>query len=92
MRLHGLKLLSRNYWLWASLLLATLAITLIISARRETATWDEPVHLTAGYSYWTTGSYRMNPEHPALAKMLCALPLYFFHRPNLDTNTPEWKQ
>src|SRR5262245_29434129 len=44
-------------------------------------TFDEPVHLAAGYSYWTTGSFRLNSEHPPLLKLLWAAPLMFGDRP-----------
>lgn len=40
-------------------------------------TSDEVVHLPAGYLYLTRGDYRINPEHPPLAKMIAALPLLF---------------
>lgn len=45
------------------------------SIRQEAQTWDEGIHLAAGYSYCKTGDYRMNPEHPPFSKLLCALPL-----------------
>jgi 4-amino-4-deoxy-L-arabinose transferase-like glycosyltransferase len=38
-------------------------------------TYDEPVHIAAGYSYARWGDYRLNPEHPPLVKRLAALPL-----------------
>lgn len=38
-------------------------------------TYDEPAHVVAGYSYLTTGDFRLNPEHPPLLKMIAALPL-----------------
>jgi 4-amino-4-deoxy-L-arabinose transferase-like glycosyltransferase len=38
-------------------------------------TSDETAHLVAGYSYFVTHDYRLNPEHPPLAKMIAALPL-----------------
>src|SRR5436189_697132 len=38
-------------------------------------TSDETAHLAAGYSYLVTYDYRLNPEHPPLAKMFAALPL-----------------
>ena len=38
-------------------------------------TSDETAHLAAGYSYLVTHDYRVNPEHPPLAKMFAALPL-----------------
>ncbi len=69
------------------LLIAILAAIQINTIRNETATWDEPVHLAAGYSYWITGQYQLNPEHPAFVKLLCALPLYWFYHPKLDVTT-----
>jgi 4-amino-4-deoxy-L-arabinose transferase-like glycosyltransferase len=44
-------------------------------------TFDEAVHLAAGYSYWTTGSFRLNREDPPLLKLLWASPLMFGDRP-----------
>jgi hypothetical protein len=38
-------------------------------------TFDEPVHLAAGYSYWTTGSFRLNREDPPFLKLLWTAPL-----------------
>ena len=38
-------------------------------------TQDEPVHLASGWSYLTTGDYRLNPEHPPLLKVIAAAPL-----------------
>jgi hypothetical protein len=47
------------------------------AAVQESQTWDEGLHLVAGFSYWKTGDYRLNPEHPPLAKLAAALPLLF---------------
>ncbi len=44
-------------------------------------TFDEPVHLAAGYSYWATGSFKLNREDPPLLKLLWAAPLMFGDRP-----------
>lgn len=38
-------------------------------------TFDEAVHLTAGYAYWTTGRFHLNREDPPLMKLLWALPV-----------------
>ncbi|MFO0802311.1 MAG: phospholipid carrier-dependent glycosyltransferase [Gemmataceae bacterium] len=38
-------------------------------------TFDEGVHLAAGYSYWTTGRFRLNAEDPPLLKLWWTLPL-----------------
>ncbi|HKO58932.1 MAG TPA: hypothetical protein VJ276_23905, partial [Thermoanaerobaculia bacterium] len=50
----------------------TLAIVNILTT---SPTVDEPTHLAAGWSYWKTGDYRLNAEHPPLLKKLAALPL-----------------
>jgi len=54
------------------------------------ATNDESVHLAAGFSYWKTRDFRMNPEHPPLAKLIAAFPLLFIN-PAIDTTGDEWK-
>jgi hypothetical protein len=48
--------------------------------RANSQTYDEAVHLTAGYSYLATHDFRLNPEHPPLVKELAALPIYLRHR------------
>lgn len=74
-------------------LLALLALVQVTSIRQESQTYDEAVHLAAGYSYWKTGDYRMNPEHPPLGKLLSAVPLLFEPLEDVtkfrEWNTPE---
>jgi 4-amino-4-deoxy-L-arabinose transferase-like glycosyltransferase len=62
----------------------------ITSARKEAQTWDEAVYISAGYSYWKTGDFRLNPEHPPLAKLLAAVPLLFGSL-DLPLEDPAWK-
>jgi len=45
------------------------------AARRESVTIDEVAHVGAGVSYLQKLDYRMNEEHPPLAKVLAAIPL-----------------
>lgn len=45
--------------------------------RGKSATFDEVAHLPAGYSYWATGEFKINPQHPPLIKEICSLPLLF---------------
>jgi dolichyl-phosphate-mannose--protein O-mannosyl transferase len=59
----------------AGLLFAVLFAELFFSVRQNSQTFDESAHLYAGYSYWKTHDFGINPEHPPLAKMLAALPL-----------------
>ena len=59
----------------AACLLLLLALQLVLSARRESQTWDEACHIFAGYRYWTGADFGDNPEHPPLVKLLATLPL-----------------
>jgi 4-amino-4-deoxy-L-arabinose transferase-like glycosyltransferase len=59
----------------AVLLFTVLFAELFYSVRQNSQTFDESAHLYAGYSYWKTHDFGINPEHPPLAKMVAALPL-----------------
>ena len=65
-------------------LAGTLATT---AALRDSDTFDETSHLTAGAVYLTRGDFRFAPDHPPLAKYWCAAPLLLLHPhwPNADT-------
>jgi hypothetical protein len=41
----------------------------------DSLTTDERCHLPAGYAFWKAGEFRLSPEHPPLARLLCAAPL-----------------
>jgi hypothetical protein len=74
-----------------SALLALMAWSQVTSIRQEAQTWDEGIHLSAGLSHWKTGDYRMDPQHPPLGRLLCALPLLFMNV-RLPLEYPSWKQ
>src|SRR5689334_15125020 len=80
---------NQRFWPMFALLLTLLAFQQFTSIRLESQTFDEGTHLVAGYRYLTTGDYRMNPEHPPLAKLWCALPLLLL-RPSLPAKTPNF--
>ncbi len=61
----------------------------VLALPQLSATSDEAVHLASGYSYWVTRDFRMNPEHPPLAKLIAALPLLVL-QPKLDTSIRVW--
>ncbi len=44
-------------------------------SREHSTTADEIFHVTAGYSYWTLGDYRLQPENGNLPQRWAALPL-----------------
>ena len=57
---------------------------------RLSPTYDEPLHLAAGYSYLRTGEYYLNIyDHPPLAEMIAALPLLVM-KPTLLMQHPSW--
>ncbi|HLJ44753.1 MAG TPA: glycosyltransferase family 39 protein [Bryobacteraceae bacterium] len=85
-RLKSLKLAAP-----VAVLLGFMSIVQVLSIRQEAQTWDEGTHLAAGLSYWKTGDYRMNPEHPPLAKLLCAVPLLFMDV-TLPFQFPAWQE
>ena len=71
-------------------LLALFVVCGWISLSLESATFDETAHVAAGVSYLETGDFRLNPEHPPLAKLVAAAPLALLDRGGVDTNSPLW--
>ncbi len=77
--------LSGNYfknkpiWCMGGLDLAAVIIVVVALVLAITSVWndspivDEIPHIGAGYSYIATGDYRLNPEHPPLAKDVAGL-------------------
>jgi 4-amino-4-deoxy-L-arabinose transferase-like glycosyltransferase len=61
--------------LCAAGLLLLMALLAGGAAWRESVTVDEVAHVGAGVSYLQKLDYRMNEEHPPLAKVLAAIPL-----------------
>ncbi len=57
------------------LLLSVMAAELALSARQQSQTFDEGVHIFSGYRYWKNFDFGANPEHPPLVKLVAALPL-----------------
>src|SRR5262245_33267436 len=68
---------QRFFWPIVALTLVSQGVLEVRSALGETQTWDEGIHVSAGYAYLTRGDYSWNMEHPPLVKILCALPLRF---------------
>ena len=70
-----------------ALLLAALVLLGVfrshLGTRLDSFTVDEPWHVVAGTSYVRTGDFRLNPEHPPLAKLWvgAAMPADFRLRP-----------
>lgn len=73
--------------LGVALLLAVMAAELALSARQQSQTFDEAVHISAGYRYWKNFDFGANPEHPPLVKLVAAIPL--LRRPLRVPSIPE---
>ena len=81
--------LERHFVWIAGALLLVLAAVQVTGALGDSQTWDEGIHLAAGYSIWKTGDYRINPQHPALGHLLHAAPLLLL-QPEIDLEDPAW--
>jgi hypothetical protein len=46
----------------------------VTAVNTKSPTFDEPQHLTAGYSYWVTNDFRLDPENGNLPARWAALP------------------
>ncbi|MCA1583253.1 MAG: glycosyltransferase family 39 protein [Acidobacteria bacterium] len=86
------SLLARVTPLAPVLLLATFATLASVSLTLDSPTFDEPTHLLAGVSYLQTGDFRLNPEHPPLAKMWAALPLVASGVEHIDPTAIRWRR
>jgi hypothetical protein len=71
-------------------LLAAFWLQMVLALPKLSATTDEVAHVPAGYTYWATRDFRLNPEHPPLVKLIAALPLLAIE-PRLDLDWPEWQ-
>ena len=81
--------------LTAAACLACVAVFCIrgeLAVRATSPIFDEAVHLTAGYSYWRTGDFRINRETPPLMKLLWAIPLRIGERPAFTPDAEHWEK
>jgi hypothetical protein len=76
----------------ATALLTFFALRADRCARSMSQTFDEAVHLTAGYSYWSIGDFRMNRETPPLLKLVWALPIMIGDAPPFRPNPDDWER
>ncbi len=70
--------------------LLIMAILITTSMSTKSTTIDETAHIPAGYTYWSTFDYRMNPEHPPFIKLLAGAPLFFLDL-HADFASEAWK-
>ena len=77
--------------LYVAAALALLAIQALGSAAANSAAFDEPYHLGAGYAYLRTGDVRLNSDHPPLIDAWVAAPLLLLD-PHLPLESSAWQQ
>lgn len=65
------------------ILLAMFSLALFASLNNS-GTVDEIAHVPSGYSYIKYHDFRLNPEHPPLAKALAGIPLSLMHINGID--------
>ncbi|HEX3871697.1 MAG TPA: glycosyltransferase family 39 protein, partial [Pirellulales bacterium] len=72
-------------------LLAVYFVSAVSAIRNKSTTFDELFHLTAGYSYWTLGDFRIQPENGNLPQRWAALPLLFGGTKFPTTDQDAWR-
>ena len=63
-------------WLIPAALCTIMLAQLLLSDRQLSQTADEATHLYSGYRYLKCGDLTVSPEHPPLAKIVAAAPLF----------------
>ena len=94
MRLVSGRLRARAVSFGLGLLLLLLVVFLtqgVFFIRANAPTYDEALHLAAGYSYLATRDFRLEPQNPPLVKELLALPLFLVHRLPFDPDPKRWR-
>ena len=75
----------------AFILLFVFFIQGVFFIRANSPTYDEGMHLAAGYSYLTTGDFRLEPQNPPLIKLFLALPLFLGYEPPFNPDPKHWR-
>jgi Dolichyl-phosphate-mannose-protein mannosyltransferase len=82
----------RTFPLLAVLIAILHAVMAITATLEKSPVYDEPAHLTVGYSYWLKNDFRLGPENGNLPQRWAALPL-LFSRPNfVSVENQSWQR
>lgn len=81
-------------WGAASLLIFCFVLQCLAGMTQQSATYDEPVYIVAGYSYIETGDFRLKQDAPPLVATLAGAALrvgtYFGNPISFDATSPLW--
>jgi len=81
--------LDRYCFLLCLCLVGIACLRIVTTYNALSITVDEPTHFASGLEYVTSHTYRTNPEHPPLSRMMQALGPYFAGaRPVVDRHDP----
>lgn len=88
--MHRTNALPHTFWFCVSFVLVVAFALGFASVAQESQTQDEAVHISSGYSYWKTGDFRLNVEHPPLSKLLATL-LLLWLKPDFSPSPEAWQ-
>lgn len=74
----------------AGIMISSAVVLAIASVWNDSPIVDEIPHIGAGYSYIQKGDFRLNPEHPPLAKDLAGIALSFLPLNQFVFKTQYW--
>jgi Dolichyl-phosphate-mannose-protein mannosyltransferase len=83
---------ARTALLIAILIAVVHAFLAVTAVNTKSPTFDEPQHLTAGFSYWARNDFRLDPENGNLPARWAALPLLFGDLKFVSPNDPHWQR
>ena len=83
---------SERVWLIAILIALLHTAMAVTAVNTKSPTFDEPQHLTAGYSYWVTNDFRLDPENGNLPARWAAFPLLLSHPNFVPLNDRGWQR
>ena len=85
--------MTRRDWVGLVLLLALYWALAFSSWTDKSATYDEPLHLAGGYTYWKYNDYRIHLENGILPQRLAALPLLAMGlKADTPRDSPGWNK
>src|SRR5215470_8167696 len=91
-----MRLVSSRTTVWATFsggltLLFVFVFQGISFIRANSPTYDEAMHLAAGYSYLAKRDFRLEPQNPPLIKQLLTLPLFLSYALPFDPGPQHWR-
>jgi hypothetical protein len=83
---------KRPYHIYTAVLLLWLLFAQATTTLPElSVTFDEPVHITTGYSIWETGDLRLMDDHPPLLELWMSWPLHLSPETPVTEQVSTWE-